>query len=605
MTMSVFNTYSDLRAASPTAGDTGFLLGYNSKGDGGGGDFYWDSASTATHNGGTVIQPGGGGTGRWFRVYDGPLDVKWFGATGNGSTDDHAAIQAAADYAGSLANYGSVYLSRPASAYAITTAIAIPQGVNFIGDGGRISILVPNGCGAFTYNFFTGFGNSTIRDIGIEGVNGTSQIAIYQPGTLTETDFLYGITIDNVLIRNFNIAIKFRTVTDVTIRNCWIQDVNSGIHLIGQCRVVNMHDNKIIYAAGCGSGAQYGILCDYFNYTSGGGVLRPEAVRISAANTIYGFATGVAFNAVAAGWLETADVQATVDGVVWSSATGLVIRSNYIEIDDAASSVAIRGIDQTVPIDTKVLIEGNICICGGTIPAGTIGIKLGTGGGAGNQDNVSIVNNAFYNFTLYDIAAYSSGKNRIRDNDCYSTAVTKSIVVSGIPSNRPVWVDGNTCYSDIQYDSSAYTSGLLQLDTNVINQTTEDFGNLGSWTAPAFSAGDFTASGSMSWTVGSGNVDTFAYNIRGKVMTISLVLTNTTVGGAPAARLWIHIPAGKTAARHMAAPCFIIDGGIASTGFMNIAAGDTQISVNRTDGANWSASSAATYVLGQIVLEIQ
>ena len=100
MTMSVFNTYNDLVAATPSAGDTALLLGYNAKGDGGGGELYWDSASTATPHGSIIVQPGGGGTGRWFRVLgqDGPINVKWFGAAGDGSTNDQTAIDAAIAY---------------------------------------------------------------------------------------------------------------------------------------------------------------------------------------------------------------------------------------------------------------------------------------------------------------------------------------------------------------------------------------------------------------------------------------------------------------------------------------------------------------------------
>ena len=101
MTISVFNTYNDLIAATPSAGDTALLLGYHAKGDGGGSELYWDSASTATPNAGTVIQPSGGGTGRWFRLFDGqngPVNVKWFGAAGDGVTADQTAINAAIAY---------------------------------------------------------------------------------------------------------------------------------------------------------------------------------------------------------------------------------------------------------------------------------------------------------------------------------------------------------------------------------------------------------------------------------------------------------------------------------------------------------------------------
>ena len=60
---------------------TVFVRGYYSSGDGGGGTFFWDAASTDADNGGTIIQATGVTTGRWKRVYnDGVLNVKWFGA---------------------------------------------------------------------------------------------------------------------------------------------------------------------------------------------------------------------------------------------------------------------------------------------------------------------------------------------------------------------------------------------------------------------------------------------------------------------------------------------------------------------------------------------
>lgn len=60
--------------------------------DGGSGTFYFDGSSSATDNGGTILAPTGG-SGRWLRVYSGPVNVKWFGALGNGATDDSSAIQ--------------------------------------------------------------------------------------------------------------------------------------------------------------------------------------------------------------------------------------------------------------------------------------------------------------------------------------------------------------------------------------------------------------------------------------------------------------------------------------------------------------------------------
>lgn len=64
------------------------VLGYYTKGDGGGGTFYWDLTSTEADNGGTIIQSTGITTGRWKRVFSGAVNVKWFGAKGDGITDD-------------------------------------------------------------------------------------------------------------------------------------------------------------------------------------------------------------------------------------------------------------------------------------------------------------------------------------------------------------------------------------------------------------------------------------------------------------------------------------------------------------------------------------
>ena len=70
------------------------VLGYYSVGDGGGGDFFFDPASIEADNGGTFIQSSVDATGRWKRVMnEGSVNVKWFGAKGDGINDDTNAIQ--------------------------------------------------------------------------------------------------------------------------------------------------------------------------------------------------------------------------------------------------------------------------------------------------------------------------------------------------------------------------------------------------------------------------------------------------------------------------------------------------------------------------------
>lgn len=61
----------------------------------GGGTFRWDSVSTATDNGGTIIKETAVITGRWIRQFTDTVDVSWFGADPTGVADATAQIQAA------------------------------------------------------------------------------------------------------------------------------------------------------------------------------------------------------------------------------------------------------------------------------------------------------------------------------------------------------------------------------------------------------------------------------------------------------------------------------------------------------------------------------
>lgn len=97
------------------AGDCVYLVQYSGSDGLGSGVFRWDASSTSAEDGGTVVQVTGVTTGRWIRdVPNYELFAEMFGAKGDSTTDDTAAIQSmltAATITGRNANLsGKSYL---------------------------------------------------------------------------------------------------------------------------------------------------------------------------------------------------------------------------------------------------------------------------------------------------------------------------------------------------------------------------------------------------------------------------------------------------------------------------------------------------------------
>ena len=125
-----FNTIADLRLKigsekEPTAQTSGYYVA----GDGGGNSFYWDGASGATDNGGSIIKPTFVvGAGRWIAIDLNNLNPKQFGAKANGVYDDTSHIISYAAVSSSLffvGNAGDIYtLSTPITIYSSSVFIA-------------------------------------------------------------------------------------------------------------------------------------------------------------------------------------------------------------------------------------------------------------------------------------------------------------------------------------------------------------------------------------------------------------------------------------------------------------------------------------------------
>lgn len=97
-----FATLAALKAATPKAGETAILNARTTAGDGGEGIFDWVASNLSTQvaldtQSAVWVPPDSdntGASGAWVRRHFGALRAEWFGAVGNGATDDTTAIRA-------------------------------------------------------------------------------------------------------------------------------------------------------------------------------------------------------------------------------------------------------------------------------------------------------------------------------------------------------------------------------------------------------------------------------------------------------------------------------------------------------------------------------
>lgn len=125
-------------------------------------------------------------------------------------------------------------------------------------------------------------------------------------------------------------------------------------------------------------------------------------------------------------------------------------------------------------------------------------------------------------------------------------------------------------------------------------------------TAVTFAAGNFTANGSMTWTVASGDQTTFRYVEVGKVMHMWVYLVTTTVGGTPNTQLRVAIPNSRTSAATVRGVFAGTDNGTDVTGGVwEATSGTAYVTLYKSPSAgNWTASTDNTAIFGYFVFEV-
>lgn len=118
------------------------LLGRSASGDGGGGLFARVEQASRPDDGALFVRSTASSmfARGWQRLFDGPISVRWFGAKGDGHSDDTQAIQRAIDAATDAVRPRSVHI--PAGVYIVRGTIRYErENLTLLGDGISQTIL--------------------------------------------------------------------------------------------------------------------------------------------------------------------------------------------------------------------------------------------------------------------------------------------------------------------------------------------------------------------------------------------------------------------------------------------------------------------------------
>lgn len=154
----VFSTYTDIRANASVNARAGKVRGRLSDSDGGEGEVYLDVTDlSSADNGGTVWVDSIGG--RWKRKYTNEISPKWFGASGDGATDDTNSLLA-------------MISALPTSNF----CISFPKSSTYLVNADNINGLLFNG----KNNFMILGNNSTIKVKNSAPVAGNYEVVYFQ-----------------------------------------------------------------------------------------------------------------------------------------------------------------------------------------------------------------------------------------------------------------------------------------------------------------------------------------------------------------------------------------------------------------------------------------
>jgi len=314
------------------------------------------------------------------------ISVKRFGAKGDGTADDIAAIQRAIDWAWT-AGGGTIEL--PTGVYKITSSIKLRGNVTLVGHG-PFSRVIANGCDAISVLASDEIGPRRICNLWLQGHGSDAFAAIN-----TEVDFparVQGLVIENVYLSFFGVGVRAKGLWHATIRTATINQVHKGFVFYGRNVKVAIDDCRVTNGgAVTGDGPSMGIQVG--NDEPG---FRPEEIHVTK-TLFYNFARGAYWRNCLFGSLTYCGLDYCTESAIHfvTADGGTTFSHNWGQIDNDGAMV--RGVYGEA-LGTTPAID-NIEIANNRLRATTVQTKPGeirsVGVDIGNrQANIRLTGNS-------------------------------------------------------------------------------------------------------------------------------------------------------------------------------------------------------------------
>lgn len=237
---------AQLRTRKGTTNALVSTLGYYTASDGGENTFQWNNSSVLSDNGGSVIAVTGVATGRWISVSS-TVNLRQFGAKGDGTTNDTTAVAAA------IATTKPVFI--PTGTYILTSNLVLNSNQQLYGEGTG-SVLKAGADGLRDLVGINGKTNVTVSNFKIDGGGQTTNV-------FTGFKYCFGVTVynsSNITIENLTIdkcgiarsgsnatimddnlwggygiivGARYGAVKNVLVRNCRVTNIAGGGNICG------------------------------------------------------------------------------------------------------------------------------------------------------------------------------------------------------------------------------------------------------------------------------------------------------------------------------------------------------------------------------------